>query len=58
MTLTLSSKFRCSPEFIESVKINSCQVKDFNHFVDRNEANFGKSFDKGAKLDKVIRFIS
>ena len=29
-------------------------MKDFNHFVDRNEANFGKSFDKGAKLDKVF----
>jgi len=33
--------------------IKQIQVKDFNHFVDRNEANFGKSFDKGGKLDKI-----
>ena len=37
----------------ESFEINSFEVKDFNHFVDRNEANFGKSFG-GAKLDKVF----
>ena len=37
----------------QSFKMYSFQVKDFNHFVDRNEANFGKSFDKGGKLDKV-----
>merc|ERR1719237_203915 len=37
MTLTSSSKSRS--------KIST--------IVDRNEANFGKSFDKGAKLDKI-----
>ena len=31
------------------------QVKDFNSFVDRNEANFARSFNRGAKLDRVLR---
>ena len=37
--------------------LKNMEVKDFNHFVDRNEANFGKSFDKGGKLDKVFSLI-
>ena len=38
----------------DSLKTDYFQVKDFNSFVDRNEANFGKSFDKGGKLDRVL----
>jgi len=32
--------------------IKQIQVKDFNHFVDRNEVNFSNSFAQGGKLDK------
>merc|ERR1711971_437696 len=35
--------------------IKQIQVKDFNSFVDRNEANFARSFNRGAKLDRVLR---
>ena len=41
-------------EIGDSLKTDYFQVKDFNSFVDRNEANFGKSFDKGGKLDRVL----
>jgi len=33
--------------------IKQIQVKDFNHFVDRNEVNLGKSFARGGKLDQI-----
>jgi len=33
--------------------IKQIQVKDFNSFVDRNEANFARSFNRGAKLDRL-----
>jgi len=33
--------------------LKQIQVKDFNHFVDRNEVNFAKQFTKGGDLDKL-----
>jgi hypothetical protein len=33
--------------------VKQIQVKDFNHFVDRNEVHLGKMFCEGGKLDKV-----
>ena len=33
--------------------IKQITVKDFNHFMDRNEANIGRNFKLGGKLDKV-----
>lgn len=33
--------------------LKQIQVKDFNHFVDRNEANMGKSFQEGGSLDRI-----
>jgi hypothetical protein len=37
---------------VETLK--QLQVKDFNHFVDRNEYNMARLFTKGGKMDKVI----
>jgi hypothetical protein len=36
---------------VETLK--QLQVKDFNHFVDRNEANLSRLLNHGGKLDKV-----
>ena len=33
--------------------IKQIQVKDFNHFVDRNETHLGRIFQQGGQLDKV-----
>jgi len=33
--------------------IKQIQVKDFNHFMDRNEVNMGKSFTRGGKIDRL-----
>ena len=35
--------------------LKQIQVKDFNHFVDRNEVNMGNSFQKGGELDRVSK---
>ena len=33
--------------------LKNIQVKDFNHFVDRNEVNMTKALSEGGDLDKV-----
>ena len=39
------------PELLKQI-----QVKDFNHFVDRMEANLGRLFQRGGKVEKVRYF--
>ena len=47
----VSGKPALSINDVETLKL--LQVKDFNHFVDRNEANMSRIMSKGGKLDQV-----
>ena len=38
--------------------LKNIQVKDFNHFVDRNSPNLNAALNTGGELDKVWNFIT